>query len=90
MARRPTIPLLVAFACLLAMGLTGVLALASAAVHERDAAMLHGFVALDRPRVDGAVHVLPLFVVVIHDTEEREISALSTPVPVPDEDTTMQ
>jgi membrane-associated phospholipid phosphatase len=40
------------------MALTGVLALASPGVHERDAAMLHGFVALDRPRVHGAVVVL--------------------------------
>ena len=58
MTRRPTVPLLVALACLLALALTGVLALASPGVHERDAAMLHGFVALDRPRVHGAVDVL--------------------------------
>jgi membrane-associated phospholipid phosphatase len=57
-ARRPTVPLLVALASLLAMALTGVLALASPGAHERDAAMLHGFVALDRPRVHDAVVVL--------------------------------
>jgi membrane-associated phospholipid phosphatase len=57
-SRRPAIPLLVAFACLLAMVATGLLALASPGAHERDAAMLHGFVALDRPRVHGAVVLL--------------------------------
>jgi membrane-associated phospholipid phosphatase len=56
--RRSTVPLLVALASLLAMALTGVLALASPGAHERDAAMLHGFVALDRPRVHHAVDVL--------------------------------
>ena len=58
MTRRPTVPLLVALACFLAFALTGLLALASPGVHERDAAMLHGFVALDRPRVHHAVDVL--------------------------------
>jgi len=56
--RRPTVPLLVALACFLAFALTGLLALASPGVHERDAAMLHGFVALDGPRVHDAVDVL--------------------------------
>ena len=56
--RRPTVPLLVALACFLAFALTGLLALASPGIHERDAAMLHGFVALDRPRVHHAVDVL--------------------------------
>jgi membrane-associated phospholipid phosphatase len=56
--RRPPVPLLVAFACLLAMAVTGLLALGSPGAHERDAAMLHAFVALDRPRVHGAVVVL--------------------------------
>jgi membrane-associated phospholipid phosphatase len=56
--RRPTVPLLVALACSVAFGLTGLLALAFPGVHERDAAMLHGFVALDRPRVHDAVVVL--------------------------------
>ena len=58
MTRRPTVPLLVALACFLALALTGLLALASPGVHERDAAMLHGFVALDGPRVHDAVDVL--------------------------------
>ena len=44
-----TLPLLVALACLLGLVVVGVLALAVPAGHERDAAMLHGFVALDRP-----------------------------------------
>jgi membrane-associated phospholipid phosphatase len=57
-ARRPTVPLLVALVSLLAMALTGVLGLASPGAHERDAAMLHGFVALDRPRVHDAIYVL--------------------------------
>jgi membrane-associated phospholipid phosphatase len=56
--RRPTVPLLVALTSLLAMALTGVLALASPGAHERDAAMLHGFVALDRPRVHDAIFLL--------------------------------
>ena len=56
--RRPTFPLLVALAGLLAMAVTGLLALDSPGAHERDAAMLHGFVALDRPRVHGVVDVL--------------------------------
>jgi membrane-associated phospholipid phosphatase len=56
--RRPVIPLLVALACLLAMGVTALLALDSPGAHERDAAMLHGFVALDRPSVHDAVYVL--------------------------------
>ncbi|MEA2288436.1 MAG: hypothetical protein QOD55_433 [Solirubrobacteraceae bacterium] len=53
MPRRPTIPLLVALASAFALALTGLLALASPGAHERDAAMLHGFVALDRPGVHG-------------------------------------
>jgi len=57
-ARRPTVPLLVALAALLALALTGVLALASPAAHERDAALLRGFIALDRPRAHDAVLVL--------------------------------
>ena len=44
-------------ACL-AMAVTGLVALASPGGHERDAAMLHGFAALDRPRVHDAVVVL--------------------------------
>jgi hypothetical protein len=56
--RRPIVPLLVAFAGVLALALTALLAFASPGAHERDAAMLHGFVALDRPRVHHAVVVL--------------------------------
>ena len=56
--RRPTVPLLVALACLLAMALTGLLALASPGAQERDAAVLHGFVALDDRRVHNAVDVI--------------------------------
>jgi membrane-associated phospholipid phosphatase len=56
--RRSTIPLFVALVSLLAMALTGVLGLASPGAHERDAAMLHGFAALDRPRVHDAVVML--------------------------------
>jgi membrane-associated phospholipid phosphatase len=40
------------------MAVVGLLALDSPGAHERDAAMLHGFVALDRPRVHGSVVVL--------------------------------
>jgi membrane-associated phospholipid phosphatase len=56
--RRPTIPLLVALVALLAMALTGVLALASPGVHERDAAILRDFIGLDRPRAHDAVLAL--------------------------------
>ena len=54
MNRRPTIPLLVALAGVIAFAVTGALALGSDAVHDRDAAMLHGFVGLDRPQVHDA------------------------------------
>src|SRR4051812_19179455 len=57
--RRPTtVPLLVAVAGLLAMVATGLLALGSSRAHLRDAAMLHGFMALDRPRVHDAMVAL--------------------------------
>jgi membrane-associated phospholipid phosphatase len=57
--RRPTtVPLFVAVAGLLALVATGLLALGSARAHVRDAAMLHGFVALDRPRVHEAMVAL--------------------------------
>jgi membrane-associated phospholipid phosphatase len=56
--RLPLVPLLVAAGCLLAMAVVGLLALDSPGAHERDAAMLHGFVALDRPRVHDSVVVL--------------------------------
>jgi membrane-associated phospholipid phosphatase len=56
--RRPIVPLLVAVAGVLAMAVTALLAFDSPGAHERDAALLHGFVALDRPRVHHAVVVL--------------------------------
>ena len=58
MTRRPIVPLLVALAGAIALAVIGALALGSDAVHARDAAMLHGFVGLDRPRVHGAVVAL--------------------------------
>jgi membrane-associated phospholipid phosphatase len=56
--RSTTVPLLVALAGFLAMAATGLLALGSSRAHLRDAAMLHGFVALDRPRVHDAMVAL--------------------------------
>jgi membrane-associated phospholipid phosphatase len=56
--RRPTVPLLVALAFALAMAVVALLALASPGAHERDAALLHGFVGLDRPAVHDAVNLL--------------------------------
>jgi membrane-associated phospholipid phosphatase len=50
-AGRRNLPLLSALACLIGLIVVGVLALAVPAAHERDGAMLHGFVALDRPGV---------------------------------------
>jgi membrane-associated phospholipid phosphatase len=47
--RRATVPLLVALACALGVLLVGALALDVPFVHARDAAALHGFIALDRP-----------------------------------------
>ena len=58
MAVRRSLPLLAAFACLLGLVVVGVLALLVSAGHERDAAMLHGFVGLDRPGVRFEVRVL--------------------------------
>jgi membrane-associated phospholipid phosphatase len=57
-ARRPTPPLLIALACALGMGVIALLALGSPGAHERDAAMLHAFVGLDRPHVSGRVHLV--------------------------------
>jgi membrane-associated phospholipid phosphatase len=58
-ARRPTtVPLLVAFGGFLALAATGLLALGSSRAHVRDAAMLHGFMGLDRPRVHEAMVAL--------------------------------
>jgi membrane-associated phospholipid phosphatase len=49
---RPSVrnQLLLALACVLALAITGVLALAVPGVRLRDAASLHGFTQLDRPR----------------------------------------
>ena len=57
-AVRRTLPLVAAFACLLGLIVVGVLALVVPAGHERDAAMLHEFVGLDRPGVRFNVKVL--------------------------------
>jgi len=57
-AVRRSLPLLAAFACLLGLVVVGVLALLVPAGHERDAAILHGFVGLDRPGVRYEVRVL--------------------------------
>jgi membrane-associated phospholipid phosphatase len=57
-AVRRNLPLLAAFACLLGLIAVGVLALLVPAGHERDAAMLHGFVGLDRPGVRFEGNVL--------------------------------
>jgi membrane-associated phospholipid phosphatase len=54
----PLVPLLLAAGCLLAMAVVGLLALDSSRAHEHDAAMLHGFVALDRPGVHAYVLAL--------------------------------
>ena len=55
MAVRRHLPLLAALACLIGLVAAGVFALALPAAHERDAAMLHGFVGLDRPSVHRAI-----------------------------------
>src|SRR3954451_12251831 len=57
--RRPTtVPLLVAVAGLLSMVATGLSALRASRAHVREAGMLPGFVALDRPRVHEAMVAL--------------------------------
>jgi membrane-associated phospholipid phosphatase len=50
---RRTLPLLSALACLLGLAVVGLLVLGVPAARERDVAILHGFVALDRPSVHG-------------------------------------
>jgi membrane-associated phospholipid phosphatase len=55
LAVRRSLPLLAALACLAGLVVVGVLALAVPGAHERDAAMLHGFVGLDRPSVHRAI-----------------------------------
>jgi membrane-associated phospholipid phosphatase len=57
-AVRRNLPLLAAFICLLGLIAVGVLALLVPAGHERDAAMLHGFVALDHPSVHLEIKVM--------------------------------
>jgi membrane-associated phospholipid phosphatase len=57
-ALRRNLPLLAAFACLLGLAVVAVLALAVPAAHERDAAMLHGFMAFDRPSVNFEIKVM--------------------------------
>jgi membrane-associated phospholipid phosphatase len=54
-ALRRNLPFLAAVACLLGLVVVGWLALDVPAAHERDAAMLHGFVSLDRPEVHRAI-----------------------------------
>jgi membrane-associated phospholipid phosphatase len=54
-ALRRHLPFLAAFACLVGLVVVGWLALAVPAAHERDSAMLHGFVGLDRPEIHRAV-----------------------------------
>jgi membrane-associated phospholipid phosphatase len=56
--RRPAVPLLVALACALAMGVLALLALGSPGAHDSDAALLHAFVGLDRPHVSGRVNLV--------------------------------
>ena len=58
MAVRRRLPLLAALACLVGLVVAGVLALAVPGAHERDAAMLHGFLGLDRPSVHRAIWFL--------------------------------
>jgi membrane-associated phospholipid phosphatase len=55
---RRHLPLLAALACLLGLIAVGLLALLMPAGHERDAAMLHGFVALDHPDVHLEIKVM--------------------------------
>ena len=58
MAARRHFPLLAALACFVVLVVAGVLALAVPVARERDAAMLHGFVGLDRPSVHRAIWFL--------------------------------
>jgi membrane-associated phospholipid phosphatase len=56
--RRQTLSLLSAAACLLGLAVVGVLALGVQAARVRDTAMLHDFVALDRPSVHPVFETL--------------------------------
>jgi len=58
LAARRHFPLLAALACFVVLVVAGVLALAVPVARERDAAMLHGFVGLDRPSVHRAISFL--------------------------------
>jgi PAP2 superfamily len=58
LAARRRLPLLAALACFVGLVVAGVLALAVPVARERDAAMLHGFVGLDRPSVHRAISFL--------------------------------
>ncbi|MEA2360710.1 MAG: hypothetical protein QOI62_3970 [Solirubrobacteraceae bacterium] len=58
MLRRCASPLLAALACLLGLALVAVLGLAVPAVRFRDAAVLHGFVALDRPSITPVIELI--------------------------------
>ena len=58
MANRRNLPLLAALACLSGLVVVGVLALLVPAGRERDAAMLHGFLGLDRPGVHYEIKLL--------------------------------
>jgi membrane-associated phospholipid phosphatase len=58
LAARRHFPLLAALACFVGLVVAGVLALAVPVARERDAAMLHGFVGLDRPSVHRAISFL--------------------------------
>jgi membrane-associated phospholipid phosphatase len=55
LAVRRHLPLSAALACFVGLIAAGVFALAVPAARERDAAMLHGFVGLDRPSVHRAI-----------------------------------
>ena len=55
MADRRSLPLVAALGCLLGLIAAGAFALALPFGHERDAAMLHGFVGLDRPSVHRVI-----------------------------------
>jgi membrane-associated phospholipid phosphatase len=55
LAVRRHLPLYAALACLVGLVAAGVFALAVPAARVRDAAMLHGFVGLDRPSVHRAI-----------------------------------
>jgi hypothetical protein len=55
LAVRRHLPLFAALACFVGLIAAGVFALAVPAARERDAAMLHGFLGLDRPSVHSAI-----------------------------------